>query len=465
MNKQMLLSFLALGVFFGASGQKPTMELTFTAHNNGQYVPLDSIFVENLTLGGDTTLYAPDTVLVLDYLVGIGENITIEEKTFSVSQNYPNPFKGKTKVNLYLPVKDEIKITVRDILGRELAHYENTLKQGNHTFAFFSGNQKYYLLNITGKHTSQTIKMLNAGGHMTNSEKCKIVYTGSNENVSNFKSQTAINDFGFNLGDELKFTAYALTVIGNLGSAVIFDIPEMNTTYEFDIIGGLRCPEMPAITDIDGNTYNTVQIGNQCWLKENLKTATYNNGTSIPNVTDVDEWSNSTNGAFVWYDNDVAWKDSCGALYNWYAVKNANGLCPTGWHVPSDGEWTQLVDYVVALGFPNQIDDPNAAGNALKSCRQVNSPLSGDCNTSLHPRWNEDGTHHGFDEFGFSGLPGGSREGNGNFGTIGYFGYWWSTTGSHRGFAWFRFMIYGSGGINRLGHDKKSGYSVRCLRD
>jgi uncharacterized protein (TIGR02145 family) len=89
-------------------------------------------------------------------------------------------------------------------------------------------------------------------------------------------------------------------------------------------------------------------------------------------------------------------------LYNWHAVNNANGLCPTGWHVPSDAEWTQLVDYVVAQGFPNKWDNPNGAGNALKSCRQVNSPLGGDCNTTSIPDGILMTTHHGFDEFGFS---------------------------------------------------------------
>ncbi|MCD4791478.1 MAG: hypothetical protein K8R37_15900, partial [Bacteroidales bacterium] len=118
MKIKILLSILAFGLILNAFSQKPTMEFTFTAENNGQYVPMDSIIIENLTQGGDTTFYAPDTVFVLDYVTSIGNNETIHtdkfgKNTISVSQNYPNPFKEKTKVNLYLPEKDNIEITIR----------------------------------------------------------------------------------------------------------------------------------------------------------------------------------------------------------------------------------------------------------------------------------------------------------------------------------------------------------------
>jgi hypothetical protein len=96
MKTKILLSILAVGFFVNAFSQKPTMELTFTAENNGQYVPLDSIFIKNLTQGGDTTLYAPDTTLLLEYIVGIADNDRIEKNSFFVSQNYPNPFERKT---------------------------------------------------------------------------------------------------------------------------------------------------------------------------------------------------------------------------------------------------------------------------------------------------------------------------------------------------------------------------------
>jgi len=451
MKTKILLSILALGLIVSAFGQKPTMELTFTAKNNGQYVPLDSIFIENLTQGGDTILYAPDTVLVLDYVTSIGNKETIEENTFSVSQNYPNPYKGKTEVNLYLPEKEHIRITVLNILGRELAQYENTLNRGNHSFAFYSGNEKYYLLTVTGKQTRKTIKMLNAKNNTSYREKCRIVYNKYEDNVIGYKSQKAINNFGFSLGDKLKYTVYS-----DIGERTIIDSPTSSQTYTFDYAGN-PCSDMPTVTDIDGNTYNTVQMGTQCWMAENLKTTTYQDGTPIPNVTDAGSWGVLTTGAYVWFDNDSSWRDLYGGLYNWYATVDAHGLCPTGWHVPTHEEWTVLTDFIGGTGTPH--------GNELKSCRQVNSPLGGGCNTTEHPRWDEHNTHHGTDNYWFSGLPGGYRGNNGAYNNIGNFSLWWSATQMLSVSALDRFVIYSSGGIGTEEVMKATGLSVRCLKD
>ena len=198
MKSKILLLVMSLGLIVSAFSQRNTMELTFTAEQNGQHVSLDSILIENLTQGVDTILYAPDTVLVFDYIyVGIGDNETIGGNTFSLSQNYPNPFKGKTKVDLYLPEKDDINISVRDILGRELAQYKNILNQGSHTFAFYSGNEQYYLLTVTGKETSKTIKMLNANSISASGTKCKLVYSNYKAIVKGFKSQSTTGNFTF----------------------------------------------------------------------------------------------------------------------------------------------------------------------------------------------------------------------------------------------------------------------------
>ena len=105
------------------------------------------------------------------------------------------------------------------------------------------------------------------------------------------------------------------------------------------------------------------------------------------------------------------------------------------------------------------------SGNALKSCRQVDHPDGGECATSEHPRWNSHDTHSGFDEFGFSALSGGSRYSAGNFGNVGYYGYWWSSTESAATRAWSRYLSNDNGSVSRNFYDKSNGFSVRCLRE
>lgn len=166
----------------------------------------------------------------------------------------------------------------------------------------------------------------------------------------------------------------------------------------------------------DGQTYNTVQIGAQCWMKQNLKYLPAVVGPGTSSSTTPYYYVYGYTGTSVNTAKATANYQNYGALYNWPASLTA---CPTGWHLPSDAEWTQLTNYVVSQGYPNSSNDPNGAGNALKSCRQVNSPLGGVCNTMEHPRWGAHGTHHGFDEFGFSAFPGGSRYTSGTFHLIG----------------------------------------------
>ncbi|MCD4745042.1 MAG: fibrobacter succinogenes major paralogous domain-containing protein, partial [Bacteroidales bacterium] len=280
--------------------------------------------------------------------------------------------------------------------------------------------------------------------------KCKIVLCEYEDNVIGFKSKEAIFNFEFSLGDELKYTCYS-----DIGERTIIDSPTGSQTYTFHYAGN-PCPGMPTVTDIDGNTYNTVQIGSQCWMAENLKTTTYQNGTPIPNVTDDGAWFNLTTGAYVWYDNDISWKDLYGALYNWYATVDANGLCPTGWHVPTNDEWTALTDFIGGTASPH--------GNELKSCRQVNSPQGWGCNTSEHPRWNES-SENGTDNYGFSGLPGGDRSGSGNFYYVGDYGLWWSSAEGSSSGSWYRGLTYYDGAVGVSSSSKQDGFSVRCLRD
>lgn len=220
------------------------------------------------------------------------------------------------------------------------------------------------------------------------------------------------------------------------------------------------------VTDIDGNTYNTVLIGGQCWLKENLKTTQYSNGTPIEYPGgDNNAWTNNTSGAYAWANNNIEFKDIYGGLYNWYAVNNVSGLCPADWHVPTVDEWIELTSYVISMGFPNEWENPNGAANTLKSCRQVNSPLGGECNTLVHPRWASDEVHHGSNQFDMTMFPGGYRTSLGDFSYLGAYGYYWSSSEYSDNYAHYRGIINSSGMVYEYNFSKPSGFTVRCVKD
>jgi uncharacterized protein (TIGR02145 family) len=425
----------------GAMAQKAAMTLTFTADNNAQHLPLNSILIENLTQGGDTTLYAPDTALVLDYITGMEGIGTFSGKGFSLSQNYPNPIKGKTTIELFLNEREKVVVTVSDVLGREVANQEFQLEQGTHFFTLYPGRESLYFLTARADNQTRTIKLLNSPPDAHVSGYCKLGYNGQQETgAGDYKSGNLLNIFVFGLGDTLKFTSFT-----DLGERVIASSPTGDETYYFHYTGD-PCIGIPTITDIDGNVYNTVQIGNQCWMKENLKTTTYRNGTAIPNVMDDNTWINLTTGAYAWYDNDISWKDNYGALYNCYAVVDSKGLCPAGWHTPTDSEWIILTDY---------LGGESIAGGKMKSTRTE---------PDAHPKWdlpNVGATN----EFGFSGLPGGYRPIDGAFYYLGLYGHFWSSSVSSSGGAWYRLLYFDYANVYRDNANMRCGFSVRCLRD
>ncbi|MBU6169550.1 MAG: hypothetical protein KGQ86_10960 [Bacteroidetes bacterium] len=198
------------------------------------------------------------------------------------------------------------------------------------------------------------------------------------------------------------------------------------------------------VTDIDGNTYNTVQIGTQVWMSENLKTSRYRNGGSIPYVLGNTDWQALTTGAWSYYNHDEANNAVYGKLYNWYTTLG-DTLCPTGWHVPSDAEWTTLATY---------LGGESVAGGKMKSIGTVywNSPNTGATNES-----------------GFSVLPGGSRSSDGSFTNFRNYAFFWSATeGASSDKAWHRFLFNDYGVVFRSSislYSKSVGASVRCLRD
>jgi len=204
----------------------------------------------------------------------------------------------------------------------------------------------------------------------------------------------------------------------------------------------------------DGVTYNTVQIGNQCWFKENLRTTKYNDGTSITKITNNSTWASTTSGAYCCYSNDTSNCTTYGALYNWYAV-NTGKLCPSGWHVPSDAEWTTLTDYLSANSTYWCGSDSSYIAKSLASTTWNLSTTTCAVGNNLSAN----------NSTGFSALPGGYRNYSGSFRNFGGNGCWWSSTANGGSYAWTRTLDYNSAKVLRSYDNRRYGFSVRCLRD
>jgi uncharacterized protein (TIGR02145 family) len=215
--------------------------------------------------------------------------------------------------------------------------------------------------------------------------------------------------------------------------------------------GDTRSFTAGTVTDIEGIVYHTITIGNQEWMVENLKVTKYNNGDIISTTTPATlniygesapkyQWAYSGNNSFV---------TTYGRLYTWYAATDSRGLCPTGWHVPTDTEWHTLALYLDA-GALLDFDESQTAGGKLKETGTINwsSPNTGASN-----------------ETGFSALPGGERVSfNSQFYAIGENGFYMSST-EYGNDTWYRGMYYNNSGTGRYPASKKDAFSVRCLKD
>jgi uncharacterized protein (TIGR02145 family) len=221
----------------------------------------------------------------------------------------------------------------------------------------------------------------------------------------------------------------------------------------------------PNVTDIDGNTYQSVTNCGLTFTKQNLNVSKYSDGTPIPQVQNATQWANLTTGAWCYYENNTANGPIYGKLYNWYAVAGIydaasasnpalrKKLAPTGWHVPSDGEWSSLINCL----DPNSDggNNFNTAGGKMKATGTIQA------GTGL---WQDPNTQ-ATNASGFTGLPAGYRASSGTFDGVGNYGLWWSSSEAYTTDAWFRGLYYSNGNASRVYSSKNYGFSLRCLRD
>jgi uncharacterized protein (TIGR02145 family) len=241
---------------------------------------------------------------------------------------------------------------------------------------------------------------------------------------------------------------YRIEAVNWLGTTYSNDIEF--TTLDKAISGTIFNPDLTygSINDIEGNIYKTIQIGDQTWMAENLRTTSFNDGTSISLMPSVNTRPSIPIYGYCWYYNDPGnSKATYGALFTWYTIdKTSNGnknICPEDWHIPSDNEWTSLTTFLGGEGV---------SGSKLKETGTIHwdSPNTGATNLS-----------------GFSALPGGYYNGNSEFSSTGVMGYWWSSTvcSDNSDFAWYRVMYNNFNDVSRAEMNKQLGLYVRCIKD
>jgi uncharacterized protein (TIGR02145 family) len=219
--------------------------------------------------------------------------------------------------------------------------------------------------------------------------------------------------------------------------------------------------ETGTVTDADGNVYQTVKIGNQEWMAENLRTTKYNDGSPIPNLISDTAWDScqyTQTGAYCYYNNttDSDSIEKFGALYNWYAL-NTGKLAPAGWHVSTEAEWTMLADWLIANGYTY---DGTTTGNDIAksmaaktdwAASEVEGAIGNDLSTN--------------NRSGFSALPGGYRNYDSKFYSQGYVGFWWTAPEYDASNAWTPYLHHAIENLRRYYFGKSAGCSVRLLRD
>jgi uncharacterized protein (TIGR02145 family) len=325
------------------------------------------------------------------------------------------------------------------ILGITLVYSCSTSSDGN-------GNTNSTVIpaapsNLTGTVAPTTQINLSWTDNSTNETGFKIerrTGTGIYAIVGTVNSNIlTFNDSGLLQNTTYIYRVYSYNTVGN------------SPTYSNELTITTSSSSLTMI-DIDGNIYPLVTICNQVWTKTNLNVTKYRNGDVIPQITDANQWAALNTGAWCYYANTSSNGTSYGKLYNWYAVNDTRGLTPVGYHIPTDAEWSTMINCLDqnAIGGYNS---NNNAGGAMKETGTTHwyTPNTGATNSS-----------------GFTGLPGPNRNTNGTFNAIaGSVGSWWSSSENGTISAWCRVLNFDSKSVYRGTNNKKVGVSVRCIRD
>ncbi len=421
--------FIGLVVLSSSFVNAQNYQISFAG--TGASNTVDSVQIENLTQCTKQTLNGTDTLFLTSKLLGMKKgNLSIENSLLI----YPNPMTEHSTIQFKNISSGYVSIELYDIAGRTVSQTQNYLQEGNQTFDIFGLSTGTYSVIVRSGNLLQTGTLVSLGEFGSNETDVVIMNNNViapaqiNAFINRVENVNALIQMQYNLGDRLLFRAFS----GSNYCTITTLIPTGNAVVTSNFVD---------CTDADGNHYAIVQIGNQTWMAENLRTSTFNNGMAINNVRVDTVWKSLTTPAFCWFFNDSSSYDrSIGKLYNWFTIDpTTNGntsLCPVGWHVPTDSEWTTLQTYLGGWVF--------AGGKMKQKCSSTwHSPNSGATN-----------------ETGFSAAPSGWRY-EGYFMVVDRYSYYWSST------EWDNCarLDYDNGNLVRNCTRKVDGMTIRCIKD
>ena len=432
--KKQLHFLLTLGFLAVTTIPASAFDYNITFTGSGASTTVSNVEVQNLTQ--NTSVVVPAGAPVILTVSTASPHLKANSLNLKI---YPNPMTEKSIVSFYSEFGGKTDIAVYGMDGRTIIRTTKNLSAGTNQFKL-SLPQGVFTLHINENG------ILHIGTVISQTKnKAELEFSGTEPAATKpmQKVRASATALGYNAGDQLLFKGYS----GDYCTIITLKATS-DTIVNFNFV---EC------RDADGYNYPVVQIGDQTWMVENLKTTFYRNGERISNVTDNAIWAALTTGAWCDFNNDPLYGTKYGKLYNWYALNDARNIAPEGWHVPTGAEWATLENYLIANG--NNYDGTTTGNKIAKALAATTD-------------W---GTFTGKgvigndltinNSTGFTALPGGTRNHFGAFITIGYNGYWWSSTEDVSGYAWLRYLLFDYEDLGMASGKETCGSSVRCLMD
>jgi uncharacterized protein (TIGR02145 family) len=386
----------------------------------------------SLEKGGLTAISGADGSFTLSGSTGI-----LHGKSLALPNGLAAGITGNL-MTVTIAERSAVEVATFDLTGKEISTVRQTMDAGVHSIALPKRSAGVYLYRVKSGNGEVLLKGNAVGGAAFGSALGMEGFSSAKQ----AKAGVAIND------------VIAATKSGYLNYRCV-QYTSDTTGLQIKMIASAG-----TVADTDGNVYQTVRIGGQVWMAENLRVRKYNDGSAIPLDTSTATWGNLTTPAYCYYKNTTN-ADSIkkfGALYNWYAV-DTKKLAPAGWHVPTDSEWEVMQSYLVMHGY-NYDGTTDTSNNKIAMVLAAKTDWYSESGAG-YPGNNLTKNNSS----GFSALPGGCRYSGGSFGYVGYYGYWWCATEYGATFAWSRYLYYDASNLYRNYDDKSCGFSVRLVRD